>query len=279
MKTHANARLSLKGRHLLIDRVENAGWSLIAAAEAAGISDRTARKWIAVGSPRTVVRTRAGCSSRPRSSRRRSPVRCGRSINASAPAGACRSAANEQLQSDDVSALLGQIGPSLLFTHFGSGVRGWWTRVKTDNVKAIVAFEPGSCVFPDGEAPDPVLRADGTEITYLGTGGSPGALLPLSQFRELTKIPILIVWGDNIPATLDPINVGPRLGLDNFRIGRIYSMAFADAVNRHGGNAQVLELPKVGVHGNFHFTMWGTNHTVADLVAGFLRKQGISTVR
>jgi transposase InsO family protein len=47
MKMHANARLSLKGRELLICRVENAGWSLIAAAEAAGISERTARKWIA----------------------------------------------------------------------------------------------------------------------------------------------------------------------------------------------------------------------------------------
>ena len=47
MKMHANARLSLKGRELLVDRVENAGWSLMSAAEAAGISDRTARKWIA----------------------------------------------------------------------------------------------------------------------------------------------------------------------------------------------------------------------------------------
>jgi len=46
MKTHANARLSLKGRELLIDRVQNAGWSLTTAAEAAGISDRTARKWL-----------------------------------------------------------------------------------------------------------------------------------------------------------------------------------------------------------------------------------------
>jgi transposase InsO family protein len=45
MKMHANARLSLKGRELLIARVEDAGWSLSAAAEAAGISDRTARKW------------------------------------------------------------------------------------------------------------------------------------------------------------------------------------------------------------------------------------------
>jgi len=47
MKMHANARLSRKGRELLIDRVEDAGWSLSAAAEAAGISDRTARKWLA----------------------------------------------------------------------------------------------------------------------------------------------------------------------------------------------------------------------------------------
>jgi transposase InsO family protein len=46
MKTHANARLSLKGRELLVARVEDAGWSLSAAAEAAGISDRTARKWV-----------------------------------------------------------------------------------------------------------------------------------------------------------------------------------------------------------------------------------------
>ncbi len=47
MKMHANARLSLKGRELLIDHVENAGWSLIAGGEAAGISDRPARKWLA----------------------------------------------------------------------------------------------------------------------------------------------------------------------------------------------------------------------------------------
>ena len=47
MKLHGNARLSVKGRELLIDRVQHAGWSLSSAAEAAGISDRTARKWLA----------------------------------------------------------------------------------------------------------------------------------------------------------------------------------------------------------------------------------------
>jgi transposase InsO family protein/transposase len=46
MRLHANAKLSVKGRELLIDRVEVAGWSLTQAAEAAGVSDRTARKWL-----------------------------------------------------------------------------------------------------------------------------------------------------------------------------------------------------------------------------------------
>lgn len=47
MRLHANARLSVKGRELLVERVEHAGWSLTQAAEAAGVSDRTARKWLA----------------------------------------------------------------------------------------------------------------------------------------------------------------------------------------------------------------------------------------
>src|SRR3954454_4754792 len=47
MKLHANARLSPNGRRLLIDRVEQHGWDIGDAAQAAGISVRTARKWLA----------------------------------------------------------------------------------------------------------------------------------------------------------------------------------------------------------------------------------------
>jgi transposase IS481 family protein len=43
MRLHANARLSLKGRELLVGRVETAEWSLTEAAEAAGVSERTAQ--------------------------------------------------------------------------------------------------------------------------------------------------------------------------------------------------------------------------------------------
>jgi transposase len=46
MKLHANARTCPKSRQLLVDRVEK-GWSVVEAAEAAGITDRTARRWLA----------------------------------------------------------------------------------------------------------------------------------------------------------------------------------------------------------------------------------------
>ncbi|MBV9167126.1 MAG: helix-turn-helix domain-containing protein, partial [Solirubrobacterales bacterium] len=47
MKLHANARLSVKGRELLVERIERRGLSLTEAAEAAGVSDRTGSKWLA----------------------------------------------------------------------------------------------------------------------------------------------------------------------------------------------------------------------------------------
>jgi transposase InsO family protein len=46
MKLHANARSCPKSRQLLVDRV-GAGWSVMEAAEAAGITDRSARRWLA----------------------------------------------------------------------------------------------------------------------------------------------------------------------------------------------------------------------------------------
>jgi transposase InsO family protein len=46
MKLHGNAALSWSGRRLLARRVLEQGWTLTAAAEAAGVSVRCARKWV-----------------------------------------------------------------------------------------------------------------------------------------------------------------------------------------------------------------------------------------
>ena len=46
MKIHANAALGPKGRAVMVRRVVEQGWSLTEAAEAAGVSERTASKWV-----------------------------------------------------------------------------------------------------------------------------------------------------------------------------------------------------------------------------------------
>ena len=47
MQVHARAPLSPIGRRLVVDRVRDHGWSVTAAAEAAGVSERTVYRWLA----------------------------------------------------------------------------------------------------------------------------------------------------------------------------------------------------------------------------------------
>jgi hypothetical protein len=176
---------------------------------------------------------------------------------------------NEQIETDALAELLREIGPSIMLTHSSTGIRGWITATKSSNVAAIVSYEPGNAVFPEGELPPPIERADGTLVPV-------GETVPMADFLKLTKMPIQIVWGDFIPDRLDPVNVGPRLTLDNRRINRIKSELMAEAINRHGGDAQVLRLPDIGIHGNTHFMMLDLNNVkIANLLSRFLREKGL----
>ena len=47
MNVHENARMTVRGRVLLVKRIVEGRWRLALAAEAAGISVRTAYKWLA----------------------------------------------------------------------------------------------------------------------------------------------------------------------------------------------------------------------------------------
>jgi transposase InsO family protein len=73
MKLHGNARTCLHSRLLIVERVLAQRWTVMAAAEAAGISERTAAKWLA----RFRCEGRAGLvdrSSAPRRIPHRTPV-------------------------------------------------------------------------------------------------------------------------------------------------------------------------------------------------------------
>ena len=47
MKVHANAPLGPKGRQTMVWRVVDDGWSHAGAGGAAGVSEKTCRKWVA----------------------------------------------------------------------------------------------------------------------------------------------------------------------------------------------------------------------------------------
>ncbi len=165
--------------------------------------------------------------------------------------------------SDGVSALFDKIGPGILVTHSQSGGPGWLTAIKNQNVRAIVAYEPGSnFMFPEGEGPPPMPSSAGT---LEGVG------VPLSDFTRLTEIPIVIYFGDNIPEqpTSSP-------GEDNWRVRLAMARLWRDAVNRHGGDVTLVHLPEIGIRGNTHFAFSDLNNLeIADLMSKFLREKGL----
>lgn len=107
--------------------------------------------------------------------------------------------------SDAMAALFNKTGPAILFSHSQAGGPGWLTAIKSENVKGIVALEPGSgFIFPEGELPDEMPSVAGTLKPEV---------VPLADFEKLTRIPIVIYYGDNFPT--EPTN---KRGQDNWRV-------------------------------------------------------------
>lgn len=160
-----------------------------------------------------------------------------------------------------VSALFNQIGPAVLVTHSHSGGMGWQTSIKNDLVKAIVSYEPGSgFVFPEDELPAPIPSSGGT-LEAIG--------IPKEAFLKLTKIPIIIYYGDFIPK--EP---SPNPGQDGWRARLEMARLWRDCVNKYGGDVTVVHLPEVGIKGNTHFPFSDLNNLeVAGLLSNWLKEK------
>lgn len=167
------------------------------------------------------------------------------------------------VNTDAVSELFNKIGEGILVTHSQSGGQGWITAVKNSNIKAIVSYEPMSnFVFPEGEVPEP--------ISYVG--GELNALeYPRSEFDKLTKIPIVIYYGDFIPD--QSVNIP---GQEQWRAAHEMAKKWRDVVNNHGGDVTLVHLPEAGIKGNTHFPMSDLNNVeIADLMSDWLRGKGL----
>lgn len=165
---------------------------------------------------------------------------------------------------DAISALFDKIGPSILVTHSHSGGQGWLTALETNNIKAIVSYEPGSnFVFPEDEVPNP--------MPYLG-GELSARGVPLSEFKRLTEIPIIIFYGDYIPE--EPVE---NPGKEQWRVALSMARKWRDTVNKYGGDVTLLPLPEAGLKGNTHFPMSDLNNKqVAELMYTWLKEKGLT---
>lgn len=159
---------------------------------------------------------------------------------------------------DAVSALFDKIGPGILVTHSHSGGLGWQAAIKNPGIRAIVAYEPGSgFVFPEGEVPVAMSSS---------AGALEGTSIAMNEFKKLTKIPIIIYYGDNIP-----VNPTASPGQDNWRVRLAMAKLWVRAINRHGGDASLVHLPEIGIRGNTHFPFADMNNQkIADLMSDFL---------
>lgn len=164
-----------------------------------------------------------------------------------------------ELVSDTMSQLFDKTGPGILVTHSQGGLPGWYVRIKNDNVKAVVSYEPGNYVFPVNEVPEPIKGLTGTLTAQE---------ISKEDFMKLTKIPIVLYFGDNIPE-----EVSEELGAENWRTRLQMGRKFVETVNKYGGNATLVELPKIGVYGNTHFPFTDTNNIeIADLLSKWLKE-------
>lgn len=153
-----------------------------------------------------------------------------------------------------ISAVFDKTGDGILFTHSAGGSPGWKTAIKNNHVKAIVAIEPGGFTFPEGEVPE-------------GNRGGKG--VPLNDFLQLTKIPIVIYYGDYIPK--EETNAA---SLNFWRNVLATARQWAKVVNAHGGDVTIIHLPELGIKGNTHFIMSDLNNKeIADQLAEWLNKK------
>ncbi len=169
---------------------------------------------------------------------------------------------NHTLDVGAINALADKIGDAILVTHSAGGAPGWLSVMQNNNIKAVVAYEPGSYYFPENEVPEPIAGL---------TGGTRGLAVKMEQFKKLTQIPIVIYFGDYIPE-----ESSQNLGDENWRVRLQMGRKFVEAVNRHGGNATLVELPKIGIYGNTHFLMQDLNNEeLANLLNKWLKDNNL----
>ena len=141
----------------------------------------------------------------------------------------------------DVRKMTGK--KAIYITHSQGGRVGWQT--DTENLAAIVAVEPGGTPVVGSEEYNKFLAA---------------------------KIPMIIYFGDYI-------DNGPTdiMSTGFWKQVRDTAVDFAEHYNADGGDATVIDLPKIGITGNSHFMFQETNNAqIAEHIEAWLKERGLA---
>lgn len=171
---------------------------------------------------------------------------------------------DEKAVADAMAAVFEKSGDGVLVTHSAGGGPGWRTAMQSDKVRGIIALEPGTFPFPEGETPE-------TETTSSPFPAS-GETVPMADFLKLTKLPIVVYFGDNIPSA--PTK---NWGQDNWRVRLHLAKQWERVMQKYGGDVSVVVLPEIGVRGNTHFLMADLNNVqVADVMERWMKEKGLA---
>jgi len=171
---------------------------------------------------------------------------------------------DQKVISDAMVKVFEKSGNGVLVTHSAGGGPGWDTAIASDKVKGVIALEPGTFPFPKGKLPE----VEKTTSPFPASGYE----VSETEFKKLTKIPIVVYFGDNIPTELTD-----NWGLDNWRIRVNLAKKWEKMMNEAGGNVKVVMLPDIGIKGSTHFMMADLNNReVANAMEKWMKEKGLA---
>lgn len=175
---------------------------------------------------------------------------------------------HREFMANNLASLLHRTGPAILITHSNSGQYGWFSAIRNpEKIKAIVAYEPGQFVFP-AETP---LKAVPCKNELAADRLQP-IFVSEQDFLKLTKMPIIVIYGDNIAK--EPSEI---FNVDVWRISNTRASEFVNLINKYGGDAVLLNLPETGITGNTHAPFADLNNVqIAKLLQKWLEEKNLS---
>ncbi len=173
---------------------------------------------------------------------------------------------SDEIISDAMVEVFEKAGEGILITHSAGGGPGWTTAIKSDKVKAVIALEPGTFPFPENELPE----VEETTSPFPAVGQK----VSMENFLKLTKIPVVVYFGDNISTGDKPLE---NWGLDNWRTRLNLALKWQAVIKKYGGDCEIIYLPDIGINGNTHFLMADLNNKeVADAMENWLKSKNLT---